>query len=247
MSKPELPSYQTFDSAPVACYACGVRAVPSGASPLVSGGVCCARSGRPGPGPPGSRLPRPIVRPRRSTSSRSILHASLVVQARAASSCCSSPRRRGASSSTSSGSSRRAAKQTATFLDVFRKSSRFSEVQAVCAQLCRRVRSSDCFSPATPSSTRSCAPPATTKPGDAGGASNPEEPGGGGSRAAARVDDRNREARASRGVSRDDGVDHAVHRPVRHRLGHHDVRSSGIAQRRLRRASASSRPASPRR
>ena len=43
--------------------------------------------------------------------------------------------RRGASSSTRSCSSGRAATQTAAFLDVFRKSSRFSEVQAVCGSL----------------------------------------------------------------------------------------------------------------
>ena len=47
----------------------------------------------------------------------------------------SSPRSPGASSSTRSGQFRRAARQTATFLDVFRKSSKFSEVQAVCPTL----------------------------------------------------------------------------------------------------------------
>ena len=37
---------------------------------------------------------------------------------------------------------------TATFLDVFRRSTKFSEVQSVCPSR-RRVRSSACFRPAT--------------------------------------------------------------------------------------------------
>ena len=45
---------------------------------------------------------------------------------------------------------RRAARQTATFLDVFRKSSKFSEVQAVCRTL-GTARSSGSFRPAMPS------------------------------------------------------------------------------------------------
>ena len=70
------------------------------------------------------------------------------------------------------------------------------------------------------------------KPEPAAPASNLEEPGGGRSRAAARVDDRDREARTSRVVSGDDGVDHAVHRPVRHGVGDHDG-VSGHRRRRL--------------
>ena len=139
----------------------------------------------------------------------------------------------------------RARSRPRTFLDVFRKSSRFSEVQAVCASLAASPLVG-LFQAGYAELNAQLRARRRAKPGEAAVASNPEEPGGGRPRAAARVDDGDRETRASRVVSRDDGVDHAVHRTVRHGVGHHDV-VPGHRAAPDRRASASSRPASPRR
>jgi biopolymer transport protein TolQ len=49
----------------------------------------------------------------------------------------------------------KAARQTASFLDVFRRSNKFSEVQAVCGSWASPLVG--CFRPDTPSSTRNCA------------------------------------------------------------------------------------------
>ena len=132
----------------------------------------------------------------------------------------------GASSSTSWWTFRRAARQSAQFLDVFRRSNKFSEVQAVCrslgdsplvglfqagyAELTAQLRQS---APRRGQRTQSAAARRT---------SYLKSLHGGRSRAAARVGGRSEQARAARLVSGDDGEHRAVHRAVRHGVGHHD-------------------------
>ena len=101
---------------------------------------------------------------------------------------------------------RRAARQTATFLDVFRKSSKFSEVQAVCPSLKESplVGLFQAGYAELNAQLRQPPPPTPTKPPARRRTSNLEEPRRGRSRAAACDDRRADEARTSRAVSRDD-------------------------------------------
>ena len=120
---------------------------------------------------------------------------------------------------------RRAERQTATFLGVFRKSSKFSEVQAVCPGLpgeparrsvpvgvCRAERAA-----------ARLAARAAAKAVAGRRTSYTEEPGRGRSGVAARDDSGDDEAREPRAVSGDDGERHALHRAVRHRVGDHEL------------------------
>ena len=116
---------------------------------------------------------------------------------------------------------RRIERQTATFLDVFRRSTKFSEVQAVCkslegsplvgmfqagyAELNLQLRPAG----AAEQSRRRL------------GASYLEKPAGGGPGLAARIVGRGQQTGEARALSGDDRQHHAVHRPVRHGLGHH--------------------------
>ena len=129
---------------------------------------------------------------------------------------------------------------SSTFLEVFRKSAKFSEVQAVCpslgasplvgmfqagyAELTAQLRQS----PAAPAS-----------PGAPCAASNLEEHHGGRPRAAARLVDRSEQAREARDVPGDDREHHAVHRAVRNGVGNHDGvhehRRAGLDRSRRRR------------
>ena len=81
--------------------------------------------------------------------------------------------------------------------------------------------------------------------GHAGPTSNPEEPGGRGSCITAGIDDGTRQTRTSNSVPGDDCVHHAVHRVVRHRVGHHDVvsRHRGLGPDESRRSSRRALPA----
>ena len=81
-----------------------------------------------------------------------------------------------------------------------------------------RLRRADGAAAADRASDRATSP----NPAAAGAASNSQEPHGRRSRAAARVGGRGQQARAADSVSRDDGEHRAVHRTVRHGLGHHD-------------------------
>ena len=140
-------------------------------------------------------------------------------------SCCSSPLCRWGIILYKIWQFRRAARQTATFLDVFRKSSKFSEVQAVCRTL-RTVRSSGLFQAGYAelnAQLRAGGNPEPAKPAPGRRTSYPEEPRRGRPGAAARDDRRDDQARDARAVPRDDREHHAVHRFVRHGVGDHDV------------------------
>ena len=138
-------------------------------------------------------------------------------------------------------------RQSSSFLDVFRRSNKFSEVQAVCrslsdsplvglfqagyAELTAQLRQGGQTDPATAAGP------------SAGGrrSSYSEESGRRGSCADARVGRRGQQARAPRTVPGDDGEHRAVHRAVRHGVGHHD----GVPEHRRRTARPTSRSSHP--
>ena len=136
---------------------------------------------------------------------------------------------------------------SSTFLDMFRNSAKFSEVQAVCPSLAAsplvgmfQAGYAELNCPASAVRTRpgqSRNPCAT---------SNPQEPYGGGPRVAARLVDGSEQVGEARAVPRDDGEHHALHRVVRNGVGDHD----GVHEHRRSRArpiSRSSHAASPKR
>ena len=128
--------------------------------------------------------------------------------------------------SISGGPSGHMRKQSASFLEVFRKSNKFSEVQAVCAtlkdsplvglfqagyaELTAQLRLQ------TPAVDPAANPP---KPA---ARSCSQEPGGRRSRLDSRVCGGGEQAREARRLSRHDRGDYAVHRALRHRRRHHD-------------------------
>ena len=145
---------------------------------------------------------------------------------------------------------RRAERDSGTFLQVFRKSTKFSEVQSICAsvpasplvgifqagyaELNPQLRHDE-----SPTRRRS-------QTGRRRAASNLEEPRAGRPGTAARDERRGAQAGEAGAVPGDDGEHHAVHRAVRHGdRDHGRVRADRRA--RDRRASAWSRPASPKR
>ncbi len=108
---------------------------------------------------------------------------------------------------------------------MFRKSSKFSEVQAVCpdAAASPLVGLFQSGYAELNAQLRAGATAEAAKPAAGRRTSNPEEPGCGRPGAAARDDGRDDEARAPRAVPRDDGEHHAVHRAVRHGVGDHEL------------------------
>ena len=170
------------------------------------------------------------------------------------SSCCSSRRSRGRSFCTRLSIYRRAERQTATFLDVFRKSSKFSEVQAVCPTL----QASPLVGIFQSGYAELNAQLRTERPGErehsagrgpADGrrrTSNIEEPRRRRPGTAARDDRGAHPAGTSRTVSRNDGEHHSVHRTVRHGVGNHDGHFRRLASR-DRRVSNRSVPTLPKR
>ena len=119
---------------------------------------------------------------------------------------------------------RRAERQTATFLGVFRKSSKFSEVQAVCPGLTESPLVG-LFQSGYAELNAQLRAVATRAPKAVAGCrtSYTEESGRGRSGAAARGDGGDDEAREPTAVSRDDGERHALHRAVRYRVGDHEL------------------------
>ena len=130
-----MPSYQMFDSAYGACYSSTTCAVPAARHhPIAVSGGLCLRT----PGYYALALTRRAARrqlgPAESTPTSSSLvpHASLVAEDRAADPAALLGDLLGHHPLQVLAVPPRRARQSSTFLDVFRKSSKFSEVQAVC-------------------------------------------------------------------------------------------------------------------
>ena len=132
----------------------------------------------------------------------------------------------------------------ARFLTCSAAAAKFSEVQAVCKNLSESplVGIFQAGYAELNTQLRQGVPPDRAPPSRR--ARDAQEPAGPRSRPAARGRRRSEQAREPRVVPRDDGEHHAVHRPVRHGLGHHG-RLPGHRPDRLDEPRASSRPASP--
>ncbi len=153
----------------------------------------------------------------------------------------------------------RVERQTARFLEIFRKSNKFSEVQAVCrslgesplvgifqagyAELNTQLRAT---TTGRTSTTNLNATSPGTNPGTIAGRPTLKSLAALDRALLRAAGGRSEQARAARVVSRHDREHHAVHRIVRHGLGNHG-RVSGNRRHRLDQSRAWWRPASPRR
>ena len=116
-----------------------------------------------------------------------------------------------------------------SFIDVFRRSNKFSEVQAVCRSLNDSPLVGLFQAGYTELTAQLRQPPGAEDANRRPRPANLEEPDSRGSRTHARVGRRSQQARETHSVPGDDREHRPVHRPVRHGLGHHGA-FEGIGQ-----------------